>query len=110
LRTPLGIPVNAKARVISGRRLSLLAVCDRACPSAFPLLPKSGMKFFCRHCDEEVVGHPYRVVSEEDGVILLNMTVCRGCYEQARALGLRSEPISLPPKPADFDTQECVHA
>ena len=53
------------------------------------------MKFFCRHCDQIVIGKPYRVISEEDGVILLNMTVCRSCYEQARALGLRSEPISL---------------
>jgi RNase P subunit RPR2 len=53
------------------------------------------MKFFCRHCDEIVVGKAYRVVSEEDGVILLNMTVCRSCYKQARALGLYSEPIRL---------------
>ena len=66
------------------------------------------MKFLCRHCDEEVVGRPYRVVSEEDGVILLNMTVCRGCYEQARSLGLRSEPIPLAPKRIDLGMQECM--
>ena len=51
------------------------------------------MEFFCRHCDEIAVGEPYRVMSEENGVILLNMTVCRSCCEQARALGLRSEAI-----------------
>jgi hypothetical protein len=51
------------------------------------------MKFFCRHCDELAVGQPYRVTSEEDGVILLNMTVCRPCCEQAKALGLHSESI-----------------
>ena len=58
-----------------------------------------GMKFFCRHCDEIVVGKPYRVISEEDGVILLDMTVCRSCYEQARALGLSSEALPLEHKP-----------
>lgn len=45
------------------------------------------------------MGQPYRVVSEEDGVILLDMTVCRLCYEQARALGLYSETIPLEPEP-----------
>ena len=53
------------------------------------------MKFFCRHCDQTVLGEPYRVISEEDGVILLNMTVCHSCSEQARALGLRSDPVPL---------------
>ena len=57
------------------------------------------MKFFCRHCDKIVAGKPYRVISEEDGVILLDMTVCRSCDKQARELGLYSEAISLEPKP-----------
>jgi len=57
------------------------------------------MKFFCRHCDEIVVGKPYRVISEENGVILLDMTVCHSCYEQARALGLYSEALPLEHKP-----------
>mgnify|MGYP003575470150 CR=1 FL=1 len=57
------------------------------------------MKFFCRHCDAMVFGAPYRVISEEDGVVLLDMTVCRSCFIQARSLGLRSEAISLDTKP-----------
>ena len=57
------------------------------------------MEFFCRHCDEIVVGQPYRVISEEDGVVLLNMTVCRSCYKKARALGLHSEVIRRDRKP-----------
>ena len=57
------------------------------------------MKFFCKHCDEIVVGKPYRVISEEAGVILLDMTVCRPCYQQARALGLYSEAIPLGREP-----------
>jgi hypothetical protein len=51
------------------------------------------MKFFCRHCDKVAIGQPYRVTSEENGVRLLDMTVCRSFYEQARALGLHSEAV-----------------
>jgi hypothetical protein len=53
------------------------------------------MAFFCRHCDEVATGKIYRVFSEEDGLILLNMVVCRLCYEQARQLGLDGEEIEL---------------
>jgi hypothetical protein len=64
------------------------------------LAEATDMKFYCRHCDQITTGKPYRVISEENGVTLLNMTVCRSCYEQARALGLRSEPISFNRKPS----------
>ena len=55
----------------------------------------AAMKFFCRHCERIVFGRSYRVISEEDGVTLLDMTVCHSCYEQAKALGLHSEAIPL---------------
>jgi len=58
----------------------------------------SGMMFFCRHCDAIVVGKRYRVISEENGVTLLDMTVCQSCYKQARALGLQSKPVSRDPR------------
>ena len=51
------------------------------------------MKFFCRHCERIRSGHRYRVFSEEEGEILLDMTVCFSCFHQARALGLHAEPI-----------------
>ena len=35
----------------------------------------------------------YRVLSEEQGVILLDMIVCQSCYDQARALGLKGEEV-----------------
>lgn len=35
------------------------------------------------------------MISEEEGVILLDMVVCRLCYEQARQLGLDGEEIDL---------------
>jgi hypothetical protein len=53
------------------------------------------MKFFCRHCEKIAFGRSYRVISQEDGVTLLDMTVCHSCYEQAKALGLHSEAIPL---------------
>ena len=62
------------------------------------------MEFLCRHCDGIVEGARYRVLSEEDGVILLDMIVCRPCYDQARELGLHGEEVTsdeqLAPGPA----------
>lgn len=58
------------------------------------MLYKLPMKFICRHCDELTVGTPYRVVSEEAGVILLDMIVCHACFVQARNLGLKTEEIT----------------
>ena len=53
------------------------------------------MEFICRHCDEITTGKKYRVFSEEDGVTLLDMIVCRSCYDQARQLGLDGEEVNL---------------
>ena len=53
------------------------------------------MAFFCRHCDEVATGGMYRVFSEEQGIVLLDMMVCRLCYEQAKELGLDGEEIRL---------------
>ena len=53
------------------------------------------MAFFCRHCDEVATGNMYRVFSEEQGILLLNMIVCRFCYDQARQLGLDGEELEL---------------
>jgi hypothetical protein len=52
------------------------------------------MEFVCRHCDKLEKGPPYRVTSEEAGVILLDMIVCRSCSEQAKRLGLKAEEIN----------------
>lgn len=55
----------------------------------------TNMEFLCQHCDEMATGTMYRVFSEDDGVLLLNMIVCRSCYDQARALGLDGEEAKL---------------
>jgi len=51
------------------------------------------MKFLCRHCDQWITGRSYRVLSEEHGVVLLDMIVCHACRERAKELGLRTEAI-----------------
>jgi hypothetical protein len=37
---------------------------------------------------------PYRVKSEESGVVLLDMVVCYNCYAEARALGHQGGHLS----------------
>jgi hypothetical protein len=44
----------------------------------------------CQHCDEVYEGTAYRVTSEEDGVVLLDMIVCYLCSIEARRLGLKT--------------------
>ncbi len=48
----------------------------------------------CRHCDETITGNSYRVISEEDGVVLLNMVVCASCAAVAKSLLLHTEEIT----------------
>ena len=53
------------------------------------------MGWICQHCDAPFIESPYRVKSEESGVVLLDLIVCRRCYMQARELGLPTEEIKL---------------
>ncbi len=69
------------------------------------------MPFFCRHCDDVATGRMYRVFSEEQGIVLLNMIVCRLCYEQATQLGLDGEEIKIDENsrqqlPVDFSSAD----
>ena len=73
------------------------------------------MEFFCRHCEEVATGSMYRVLSVEDGIVLLDMVVCRSCYDQARQLGLNAEEIKLDQKlrkqlPVVRSISETAHA
>jgi len=74
--------------IVCHGRLSLRKQ-ERGIPLAVPI----AVKFFCRHCDRVVTGKPYRVLSEENGVVLLDMTVCRSCRDPATSLGLHSEEL-----------------
>ncbi len=53
------------------------------------------MNITCRHCDEGIEGKAYRVTSEEDGVVLLNMIVCASCAVAAKSLLLNTEEIAV---------------
>jgi hypothetical protein len=55
----------------------------------------SCMGWICQHCGAPFVDSPYRVKSEESGVVFLNLIVCHACYVQARELGLRTEEIGV---------------
>jgi hypothetical protein len=45
----------------------------------------------CEHCDEVYQSTAYRVTSEEDGIVLLDMVVCYSCSVEARTLGLQTK-------------------
>jgi hypothetical protein len=46
------------------------------------------MKFVCRRCHHFTKQERYRVITEEGGVVLLNMLVCASCARLAKRLGL----------------------
>lgn len=51
------------------------------------------MDYYCQHCYCFRTGTAYRVTSQEDGIKLLDLTVCYECYVDARRLGLHTEEI-----------------
>ena len=46
------------------------------------------MKFVCGRCNHITKQNPYRVTTEDAGVVLLNMIVCSSCARVAKRLGL----------------------
>ena len=46
------------------------------------------MEFTCRRCKHITKRKLYRVITEEAGVVLLNMVVCSSCARLAKRLGL----------------------
>jgi len=53
--------------------------------------------YTCDRCREVRVGPSYRVVSENDGVLLLDMIVCYVCYREASQLGLETQRVEQEP-------------
>jgi hypothetical protein len=51
------------------------------------------MERVCQHCGELIVGNAYRVTSEENGIILLDMIVCSLCFMEAKRLRLHTEEV-----------------
>jgi hypothetical protein len=50
-------------------------------------------EILCDHCEGPLIGNAYRVLSEEDGVRLLDMVVCHSCYVEARRIGLKTAEL-----------------
>ena len=51
--------------------------------------------FRCERCGEDFTGHSYRVTSETDGRVLLDLVVCGDCCLKARELGLETTAIDM---------------
>ena len=60
----------------------------------------------CQRCGGLNSGKTYRVMSQDGGLILLDMTVCYYCFLEARRLGLTAENV---PGDAYYDDYR-VHA
>jgi hypothetical protein len=73
--------------------LRIQTLCQIYARYCLALLLRDGqvMEWMCDHCLALFAGVPYRVKSEESGVVLLDMIVCHYCYIEARKLGLRTE-------------------
>jgi hypothetical protein len=56
---------------------------------------KGNMDRICEHCGESIVGSAYRVMSEEQGITMLDMIVCSLCFMEAKRLHLHAEEINL---------------
>ena len=54
------------------------------------------MAFICGHCERATNSEPFRVITKEAGIILLDMVVCAPCAEQAKNLGLKATKVKLP--------------
>ena len=53
------------------------------------------MGWICQHCGAPFVDSPYRVKSEESGVVFLDLIVCHYCAMEAQRLGLHKEHLSV---------------
>jgi hypothetical protein len=68
------------------------------------------MKRICQHCGEPIVGNAYRVTSEEEGTLLLNMVVCSLCSIEAKKLRLHSEEIHIGAKHPSAQNEGSQHS
>jgi superfamily II helicase len=60
----------------------------------------ANMERICQHCGESIIGNAYRVMSEDQGITLLDMVVCSLCFMEAKRLRLHTEEINLRGKQA----------
>jgi hypothetical protein len=53
------------------------------------------MEFLCEHCERATSSQRFQIITEDAGVILLNLIVCAPCAEQAVNLGLKATELKL---------------
>ena len=63
------------------------------------------MEFTCRRCNRITKQKLYRVITEEAGVVLLNMVVCSSCARLAKRLGLPAVKMELAKRSAKTNDQ-----
>jgi hypothetical protein len=76
---------------------------------AYPLLCFRSMGWICQHCGAPFADTPHRVISEEFGVVLLDLIVCPRCHAQAKQLGLRSEEMGREIKGSASSDRQARH-
>jgi len=68
------------------------------------------MEFVCRRCDHVTTQRPYRVTTEDRGLVLLNMLVCPSCAELAKRLGLPVVKVDSAERAADTKSVQAMLA
>lgn len=63
------------------------------------------MEFTCRRCYHITKQKLYRVITEEAGVVLLNMVVCSSCARLAKRLGLPAVKMEFAKRSAKTNDQ-----
>jgi hypothetical protein len=53
------------------------------------------MEFLCEHCERATSSEAFQIITEDAGLILLNLIVCAPCAEQAVNLGLKATQLNL---------------
>lgn len=68
------------------------------------------MEFVCRRCTRSTNRKPYRVTTEDAGVVLLNMLVCPSCARLAKSLGLSTVRMESAKRAAKTKENEAMTA
>jgi hypothetical protein len=66
------------------------------------------MEFVCRRCNDITKRNPYRVTTEDEGVVLLNMVVCSSCARLAKRLGLPAVKMKWAKTAADNERDQAT--
>jgi hypothetical protein len=66
------------------------------------------MEFVCRRCNHTTKQNLFRVTTEDEGVVLLNMIVCSSCARLARRLGLPAVKMTSAKTAAKIESEQAT--